>query len=234
MKDWSELSATTKEDLGKLQAQLQQVQQVLQDNGMTQDEKATLAQKIGKDIKELTDKMKQDLKTLADIARELLGIFKKAQAKVRQQYSAQTVQQLQQEMDAEEKTLDTYIKSQRDKYSAGAANAGADDYPVILLGKQTEAATPQGQGATLAAKYREAEKKYNRARLLNTLSDSTITDSEASTIVRNLNVNEQSGEVYLKQAEKDGDNTDKKVDNLSAAIIRLGEKILMEKIYKVK
>lgn len=234
MKDWSELSAATKEDLGKLDSQLQQVKQLQQDNGMTPEEKATLAQKVGKDIKDVVSKMKEDLKTMGAIIKELLGIFRKAQAKVRKEYSDQIIQQLQQQMQAEEKALDTYIKSQRDKYSAGGASAGADDFPAIMLGIQTGTAAPQGSGTSPAARYGEAEKKYNRASLLRTLSDSTITDSQASTIVRNLSINEQSGEVYLKQTEKDGTSTETKVDALSAAIIRLGDKLLKEKIYKVK
>ncbi len=213
MKDWSELDAGTKEDLDKLKDLLQQAQQVQQDNNMTPDEKASVADRIGKDIKTLVDKMKQDLQAIGAILQELLGIFRKAVTKVKEAYTDSHMQELTTDYDQKKSALDKLIEDNNN--AVGITQGSGDGIESV-----TEIEDWEGtDGITIpqAMKdYVDAADKLEPGVIAQILAKSN--DADAKLVTDQLKVNDQPFKDFLDQQKTDKKDESDTVDKVKAAI----------------
>jgi len=209
-KDWSELSPETKEDLGKLQSQLQQVQQLQQDNGMTPDEKATLAQKVGKDIKDTVSKMKEDLKTMSAILKELLGIFRKAVNGLKEDYNEARMQQLQKDYEQKKTVADQLIAD--NNKALGISRDSTKQVETVADIEELEG----DQGISIPEEikaYRDAADSLQQGQIVQILAANKDAQQDEE-IVKQLQVNQQQFQAFLKQqqqAKKEETDTIKQV-----------------------
>jgi len=198
MKDWSELTAATKEDLGQLESKLKEAQQLLQDNNMSPEEKATLAQKIGKDIKDLTDKMKKDLKELGEILKELLGIFKKAVSSLKEDYNDTRMQQLKKDYEQKKNAAGKLIADNNAatglKKGAGQAESVGD---IQEWGEADSLDLPQE-----LKDYSAAADSLQQGILVQILAASTD-EQDNEQVVNQLKVNQQSFKEFVQQQQTD-------------------------------
>jgi len=224
MKDWDELSPVVQSELNDLEGKLKEVQALQQANNITPEEKASLAEKLATDIKNLTEKIKADLKEMAAVLKEFLGLFRSAQAKVREQNGTDKLGQLANELKKAEQDLDAYITAQQNK--------STDNFPAGTLGQATKPLDGNDEGTVLANKYKEAEKAFNKAQVLWMLTDGKINDEQSTLILQHIRINGIDGAEYLKTAGKNGTPQADVISNVSTALVELGNRLLTEKIYK--
>jgi hypothetical protein len=222
MKDWDALSPTVKAELDELEGKLKEVQTLQQTNNLSPEEKATLAEKLATDIKNLTEKIKADLKEMAALLKEFLGLFRSAQAKVREENSLTKLSQLAAELKRAEEALDAYLKIKQ--------TTTTTSFPAAALGQTTKPLDEEG--TTLATKYKEAEKAYNKAQVLWMVTNGALTDEESTLVLQSLKIDNTNGAEYLKNAGKDSDKKDEVISKITAALLELGDRLMTEKIYK--
>jgi len=214
MRDWSDLDQTTKADLDKLKGELQQVQQLLQDNNMSPDEKASLADRIGKDIKTLVDKMKQDLQAIGAILNELLGIFRKAVVKLKDDYTDSRIQELKADYNQKKSALDKLIADNNNAIGITKGNGegiesvtavadweGGDDITIPQEMKDYVVAADSLQPGTIAQ----------------ILAGSS--DDDVKAVTDQLKVNRQSLKDFVGQQQKDKKDESDTVQQVKEAIV---------------
>jgi hypothetical protein len=236
---WSDMPAAVKDDLDQLQSKLQAVQQLQDDNGITPDEKETMAQKLAADVKTTVDKMKADLNAIITIAKELLGIYKQAITKLRTDYTDGKVTDLK---TAADNTLSQFTQQLQTALSAITDGITLDEdgdgaTEVTMGGSATfmdidTTTTVDSSGLELALQYMRAEDAYNTAKLVQLL-DLVQSDSVtlATLIKDDLRVNDQTLDDYYK-AQKDAQQTDDQIKEAVAnAILKMIEDLLEKNIY---
>jgi hypothetical protein len=210
MKDWDNLDADTKSGLEQLESKLKEVQQLQQDNNMSPEEKASLAQKLGKDIKAVTAKMKQDLKELGEILKELLGIFRKAVNGLKEDYNDTRMQQLKKDYEQKKALVDKLIADNNKALGLTKGNS----QQLETVGEIEELEGGQGISAPEEMKaYRNAADSLQQGQIVQILAASKDVQQDEE-IVRQLQVNQQSFQVFLKQqqqAKKEETDTIKQV-----------------------
>ncbi|KAA2238703.1 hypothetical protein F0L74_21020 [Chitinophaga agrisoli] len=213
MKDWSELDATTKEDMDKLKDLLEQVRQVQQDNNMQPEEKASLAERLGKDIKAVVDKMKQDLQALGEILKELLGIFRKAVVKLKDDYPDSHMQELTADYDEKKRALDKLIADNNAAVGIGQGSGG--DIESVTAVEDWE----DSGGISIPQEmkdYAAAADDLEPGVIAQILEKSS--DADAKRVTDQLKVNEQSFKDFLNQQKTDKKDESDTVDKVKAAL----------------
>ncbi|PSL44257.1 fibronectin type III domain protein [Chitinophaga niastensis] len=222
MKDWRELSAATKEDLTNLQSKLQEAQQLLQDNNMSPEEKASLAQRIGKDIKDVANKMKQDLKEIGEVLKELLGIFRKAVNQLKSDYNDDRMQQLKKDYDQKKNAADLLIKDNNDAVGLTKGNGQTMEN----AGDIEELADSESADIPLELKaYSEASDSLKQGIIVQILAANTDAQVDEQ-VVNKLQVNQQSLKEFLDQQKKDKKEETGTVQQVKMSILDWIESII--------
>lgn len=234
MQNWSELDPATKSGLNELAGKLQNVQQLLANNDMTQAEKESVADKLAADIKILADKTKSDLASMLEVLKELLGVYKMAVGKLRKDYTDEKVASLL--IDANK----AYQKCQDDinviignaitALGGEPGNVAATGTGQVVVFSDTETTTT-GANLESTIAYLKLEKEYNTAKIIQ-LMDKQVDDEDTKTLVlKNLKIEAATFEVYYKQKKAENTTDENMVDDVKKGIIQLIEKVLTENIY---
>lgn len=235
MQNWSELDPSIKEGLQELGGKLKDAQQLLADNGMSQAEKETLAEKIGKDIKGLAEKAKSDLNAMLEVLKELVGVYKLAVGKLRKDYTDEKVAALLEDAnkayekcksDADNIISSTVAAIGGNDVKASASGNGSGDVFVFSNIQSNDNA----ELISLMA-YVKAEKEYNKAKVIQLLEKEADSDDTKLLVLKNLKIDAETYEEYYKKKKKDNVTDEGMVDDVRKSIIQLIEKSLAEKIY---
>jgi uncharacterized protein YjbJ (UPF0337 family) len=230
MQNWSELDPATKSSLNELAGKLQEAQQLLADNNMTQAEKESAADKLASDIKTLAGKAKSDLASMLEMLKELLGIFKIAAKELRTTYLG-NVSTLTSELAEKGASLSSYIKANNEILISGAVTTTSDNSVFFNVLKAPDNLIQDKDFKQLSETYKAKEKEYNKARIVLILTDENISDEEYKLLVADLGKDGKTLVDYISEKRKDGKSDDELVADVKQSLGELIDKILDEKIY---
>ncbi|RPD42467.1 hypothetical protein EG028_04640 [Chitinophaga barathri] len=237
MRDWPDLSPAVKEQLAELETKITEAKQLLDNKNLTPEEKAALGEKIAKDVKDITQKIKNDLKEMAAIAKELLGIYKKSVSKLRKDFPDDKLN------DQENKTnralneynsaLDAMLAAIISEMggSPGGSGTGTVSKPVLIT-SETSAPAPETEEIRLARQYLHEEYLLNKARLVQLLDKEKDNASVQSVVINAIRIQNETFQQYYNSQKAQNKGDDSMVDDVAAAIAALIEKTLKENIYK--
>lgn len=237
MKDWDALTPAVKNELSELEGKLKEVQKLQQQNNLTPEEKATLGEKLAKDIKTLTDKIKTDLKEMGEVLKQLLGIYKLAVKKLRTEYTDEKINTLKTQADG---ALDKYRKETdaiidgiiADMGGSRTEGAGSSSSEVIYV--EDAGVISDTSDMQAALEYLRQERTYNTAKVVQLLEKQIDNEATAKMVLQALKVNETSFDQYykLKKEQKVADENMK--DDVATALLKLIQETLNNNIYNKK
>jgi hypothetical protein len=236
MKDWDALSPAVKEELGQLEDKLKEVQALQQQNNLTPDEKATLGEKLANDVKELTAKIKTDLKEMGAVLKQLLGIYKLAVKKLRTEYTDEKINSLKSQADVTmgqyQKETDAIINGiiadmGGSRKEGGAVVSSSEVIYVEDAGVISDTAEIQS-----ALKYLREERAYNTAKVVQLLDKQIDNEATVKMVLQALKVNETSFDQYYKLKKEQKTEDENMKDDVATALLKLIEETLNNNIYK--
>jgi hypothetical protein len=237
MKDWDALSPAVKDELGQLESKLKEVQTLQQQNNLTPDEKATLGEKLAKDIKTLTDKIKTDLKEMSAVLKQLLGIYKLAVKKLRTEYTDEKINTLKSQADV---TLDKYNKETdaiingiiADMGGTRTAATAASTSSSEVIYVEDAGVISDTSDMQSALEYLRQERVYNTAKVVQLLDKQIDDEATVNMILQALKVNDTSFDNYYKLKKEQQTADENMKDDVATAILKLIEETLNNNIYK--